>query len=70
MNKQKVAVEVRNGDIARALKIFKKRVMDSGHLQEVRDRREYVKPTTVKRKAKQQAIRADFRRRMNENLEN
>jgi len=70
MNKQKVAVEVRNGDIARALKIFKKRVMDSGHLQEVRDRREYTKPTTAKRKAKQQAIRADFRRRMNENLEN
>ena len=70
MSKQKVAVEVRNGDIARALKIFKKRVMDSGHLQEVRDRREYTKPTTVKRKTKQQAIRADFRRRMNENLEN
>ena len=70
MSKQKVAVEVRAGDIARALKIFKKRVMDSGHLQEVRDRREYTKPTTVKRKAKQQAIRADFRRRMNENIEN
>jgi ribosomal protein S21 len=70
MSKQKVAVEVRNGDIARALKIFKKRVMDSGHLQDVRDRREYVKPTTTKRKLKQQAIRADFRRRMNENIEN
>jgi ribosomal protein S21 len=65
----KVKVEVRNGDIVRALKIFKRRVMDSGHLQEVRDRKQYTKPTTVRRKQKQQAIRADYRRRMNEELE-
>ena len=69
MSKQKVKVEVRNGDIVRALKIFKRRVMDSGHLQEVRDNKQYTKPTTVRRKQKQQAIRADYRRRMNEELE-
>ena len=69
MSKQKVKVEVRNGDIVRALKIFKRRVMDSGHLQEVRDRKQYTKPTTVKRRQKQLAVRADFRRRLNEKLD-
>ena len=53
----KVSVEVRKGDIAKALKIFKKRVMDSGHLMELRDRKEYTKPKTVRRKEKLDAIR-------------
>lgn len=66
---QKVKVEVRNGDIMKALKIFKRRVMDSGHLQEVRERKEYTKPKTVRRKQKQQAVRAEYRRRISENLD-
>lgn len=70
MNTQKVRVEVRKGDIARALKIFKRRVMNSGHIQEFRERTAYIKPTTRRRKQKQRAIRADFRRRMLENLDN
>jgi small subunit ribosomal protein S21 len=44
-----VTIEVRNGDIAKALKLFKKRVEDSGHLQELRERKEYKKPSVVKR---------------------
>ena len=44
-----VTIEVRNGDIAKALKLFKKRVEDSGHLQELRERKEYKKPSTRKR---------------------
>jgi len=44
-----VSVEVRNGDINRALKIFKRRGFDSGHLQEVRDRKEFTKPKTKRR---------------------
>jgi ribosomal protein S21 len=50
-------VEVRNGDITRALKIFKKKVMDSGHLLELRERKNYTKPTTKRRLVKQKAIR-------------
>ena len=69
MSTQKVKVEVRKGDITRALKIFKRRVMDSGHIQELKDRKNYTKPTTVRRKQKQQAIRADYRRRMLEKLD-
>jgi len=59
MSKKKsiVSVKVIKGDINRALKKFKRRMMDSGHLLELRERRYYTKPTTVRRKAKQQAIR-------------
>tara|TARA_B100000131_G_scaffold279996_1_gene285538 strand:+ start:113 stop:382 length:270 start_codon:yes stop_codon:yes gene_type:complete len=56
-----VSIKVRNGDIQKALKVFKRRVSDSGHLYEVRKRQEYTKPTTVRRKQKQQAIRANQR---------
>tara|TARA_E500000331_G_C16954199_1_gene581892 strand:+ start:223 stop:492 length:270 start_codon:yes stop_codon:yes gene_type:complete len=56
-----VSIKVRNGDIQKALKVFKRRVSDSGHLFEVRKRQEYIKPTTVRRKQKQQAIRANQR---------
>lgn len=52
MGKSLVTVKVKNGDFSKALKIFKKRVNDSGHLQEVRDRQEYIKPSRLKRISK------------------
>lgn len=52
-----VSVKVIKGDINRALKKFKRRTIDSGHLLELRERRYYTKPTTIRRKQKQQAIR-------------
>ena len=52
-----VSVQVRNGDINKALKIFKKRGFDSGHLMELRERQEYTKPTVIKRKKKLDAVR-------------
>jgi len=57
MSKKLVTIKVRNGDINRALKIFKRAVMDSGHLFELKERQEYTKPTTIRRKQKQKAIR-------------
>lgn len=57
-NKQSlVTVYVKNGDINKALKIFKKRTFESGHLMELRDRKEFTKPTTKRRKQKKDAIR-------------
>jgi len=56
-NKTLVSVKVIKGDINRALKKYKRRVNDSGHLLELRDRKTYTKPKTIRRKAKQQAIR-------------
>ena len=56
-NKTLVSVKVIKGDINRALKKYKRRVNDSGHLLELRDRKTYTKPKTIRRRQKQQAIR-------------
>ena len=56
-NKTLVSVKVIKGDVNRALKKYKRRVNDSGHLLELRERKTYTKPKTIRRKAKQQAIR-------------
>jgi len=38
-------VDVQNDRLDKALKIFKKKIEDSGILKEVRDREEYTKPS-------------------------
>jgi ribosomal protein S21 len=68
-NKALVSVKVINGDINRALKKFKRGVMDSGHLLELRERKEYTKPTTLRRKQKLQAIREQQRKTILERIE-
>ena len=60
-------VKVVNGNIELALKAWKRKVKDSGKIEELKNRKEYIKPSAVKRKQKQQAIRAEYRRRMFEN---
>mgnify|MGYP006086174271 CR=1 FL=1 len=52
-----VGVKVIRGDINRALKKLKRKVNDSAHLLEIRERRYYTKPTTVRRRQKQLAVR-------------
>ena len=47
-----LTVEVRNGDVTKALRIFKKKVQEEGIIQEYRDRQEYVKPSKKRAKAK------------------
>jgi len=49
--------KVIKGDINRALKRFKSVTIDSGHLEELRERKQYKKPTTVKRKMMKDAVR-------------
>lgn len=51
-----LSVEVRNGDINSALRKFKKKVQDSGLLQELRAREFYEKPTTKRKREKAQAV--------------
>lgn len=68
MGQPRVTVIVRNGDINKALKIFKKKVMDSGHLLELRERKEYTKPKTVRRTMKLKAIRENQRQVMLERM--
>ncbi len=64
----RVTVIVRNGDLNKALKIFKKKVNDSGHLLELRERKEYTKPKTVRRTIKLKAIRENQRQVMIEKM--
>jgi ribosomal protein S21 len=56
-NKSIVTVKVIKGDINRALKKYKRLVNDSGHLLELRERKYYTKPKTIRRAEKQNAIR-------------
>ena len=57
MKNSKVKVKVIKGNIQLALKKFKNKTMDSGHLQELRDRQQFLKPSVVKRKQKKDAVR-------------
>ena len=41
---------VRNGNLEKALSIFKKRIKESGILEEYKNKQEYVKPSVIKRK--------------------
>ncbi|MBR19866.1 MAG: 30S ribosomal protein S21 [Euryarchaeota archaeon] len=45
-------VEVRNNDVNKALRLFKKKVQNEGILQEYKERQHYVKPSEKRRKAK------------------
>jgi ribosomal protein S21 len=41
-------VKVVNGNIELALKAFKRKLKDSGKIEELKDRKEYIKPSAVK----------------------
>jgi small subunit ribosomal protein S21 len=55
--KKQVQVKVKNGDIARAIKKFKRKVRDSEHLLELKKRTHYLKPSVKKRLLRNEAIR-------------
>jgi len=46
------SVLVKDGNVEKALRKFKKKVQESGLLQELRDRETYEKPTTVRKRKK------------------
>ena len=50
--KKGLTVEVRNGDLAYALRKFKKKVQEDGILQDLREREHYTKPSEKRKKAK------------------
>lgn len=50
-----LTVEVRNDNVEQALRKFKKKVNNDGKIQEVRERTEYTKPTTARKKARASA---------------
>lgn len=44
-----------DGNVEKALRKFKKKILESGLIQEVRDRQEFVKPTTQRKIDKSKA---------------
>ena len=58
------AAKVVNGNIEAALKFWKRQMKESDVLQELKDRKEFIKPSAVKRKQKMDAIRKEYIRRI------
>ena len=50
-------VFVTDGNVEKALRKFKNKIQESGKLEEVRERMEYVKPTIARTQAKNRARR-------------
>ena len=64
-----IYVVVKDGNVEKAIKRFKKKVQDSGILDEYRAKKEYVKPSTVKRLAKNAAKRRATKQRLKDEAE-
>ena len=52
-----VFVEVRNGNLEKALRVLKKKVQKSGLVKELRAREYYQKPSEIKREKKKEGIK-------------
>lgn len=61
-------VEVVNDQVDKALRKFKKKVAESGLMQQLREREFYEKPTTARKKAKSQAVMRWKRKIQSESL--
>ena len=57
------SVVVRDGNVEKALRKFKKKIQDSGLLNELRERETYEKPTT-ERKRKKSVARNRWRKQL------
>ena len=50
-------VEVRGGNLEKALRILKKKLQKDGRLKELRDRQYFSKPSEIKREAGKQRLK-------------
>lgn len=55
-------VEVRNGNINRALQVLRRKLTDEGVFREMQERRFYEKPSDRKRRLKRSAVAREKRR--------
>lgn len=61
-------VVVQNDNVDKALRLFKKKIQDSGKLIELREKEFFEKPTTKRRRIKNQQVRRAQKRREAEAL--
>ena len=52
-----VEVTVRNGNVEKAMRVLKKKLLKDGMMRESKERQYYQKPSHIKREAKKQQIR-------------
>ena len=64
--KQMLRIEVNKGGIERALKNYKSKVIRTKQLKEVRDRKQFTKPSEIKRKQKEKAKYVQSKKDSNE----
>jgi small subunit ribosomal protein S21 len=63
-----LSVTVQDGQVEKALRKFKKKIQDSGKLDDLKEREFYTKPTTERRMAKNKAVRRHQKQRESEEL--
>jgi small subunit ribosomal protein S21 len=61
-------VEVRNDNLEKALRTFKKKIMESGKLMDLKEKEFFEKPTTKRRRIKNQQVRRAQKKRESEAL--
>ena len=52
-----ITVEVRGGNLEKAMRVLKKKVQKEGLLREIKERQYYRKTSEIKREAKKQGIK-------------
>ena len=57
MSKSGIVVEVRGGNLEKAMRVLKKKVMKEGLVKELRARQHYQKPSEIKREKKKEGIK-------------
>ena len=58
-----ITVEVRHGNVEKALRVLKKKIMKDGLMKELRRRQYYQKPSEIKREKKKQGIK-NYKKKM------
>ena len=58
-----MSVKVVHNQIEPAIKLWKRKLKESGKIEELKDRKEYIKPSAIKRKQREEAIRREYRLR-------
>ena len=63
VSKLSITVEVRGGNLEKAMRVLKKKVMKEGILKELRARQYYQKPSEIKREKKKEGIK-NYKKKM------
>lgn len=62
-NNMSITVEVRGGNLEKAMRLLKKKVMKEGIVKEMRAREYYQKPSEIKREKKKEGIK-NYKKKM------